>query len=1250
MTECDAMSDYQLHVGEEDFPDALTLSRSFAGDAGGAHEDYAKESSPGVSPPQQQPIYATGSGVNSPELAALADHSTAEPVFQPTVAYSMVVEADRMSDYQAQLTDDDFPPSATAIEETCEVPPFTIEEEDPSELADHFTAEPVFQPTVAYSMVVEADRMSDYQAQLTDDDFPPSATAAEETCEVPPCTIEEEDSSELADHFTAEHVFQPTVAYSMVVEADRMSDYQAQLTDDDFPPSATAAEEKYDEPSAFTIEKEDPSGDGVHLLPEGWIECVDPTTNKAYYYNSITDVSSWDRPITHPEKGSISAGDQITNEVAATASVTTLIQIAAPNKEAAEVDDVIAATTFEEGEQKIPTDSEPTVEAKGELSEGWTESRDETTGMVYFYNEASGVSQWDRPTVERSRTENSNGTNLNASVEDILDSENTAVAPSATEPGQHDNLPCLTNKSPERHFSSTAVHAVPISTTTIEPQKDDDEVSIQSSESSHAHTESSPDSEESAGNLSFESLPPNWIEAIDPSSGKNYYYNEISGETTWDRPFISDVTDAASDEKNKEVEFDVIEGEEGANDHVLTNEISPGESLLHRMTQPVAVGEHEDEAIGEQITVPSTITQLPPGWVETIDQSGETYYYHQVSGLSTWEKPELEESSADSATVVAPSDHIPAKEAEVEDESSVAISAGQFKVAKSVDDGGSISLVDISESAPAPQQESDDEKLNEAEWIEATDPASGNIYYYNQTTGETSWTKPDLYQIDLDAWEEPKVNGLAKNDGVIVGPETQSVSVDDNIKEVAYDVNVPEAPSSAEALDEGWTQVDHPSPARSQGDDVPLSSGDENDSVLPKGSNEYTDESYTEAEWTEVTDPASGNMYYFNPLTGETSWTRPDKSKVGDDVKEYVSSSKENISMDEPEIHAAPLEFEGSSGEESAALLDTLSDDKYSPADFSTDEGGITGVDAQESTSASQQQELQEDVSHNEEEWIEAADPTTGKNYFYNPSTGETSWTKPKPTEVLGTNDVSTEGVIASKESFAKDEPEVQHVSADDYEIDGADDIAKEPNNPILDTSPSTVDSHQTTLPEGWVEVNDQTSGMVYYYNEISGATTWDRPTKKEEPNEDEPVVSSKNDSTFAQPYTNTSASANHRPRPAHAIATFGFGGRLCVMTPHVASRDRPTTLQCGPVVIHRLCNLIPRNHEYSMLSPSTPLTPLIKSQEDDVLSYLETMSSNPENLLWNVVNIAAQNRGSKLLEIGRSLSCQQVLHNQNIH
>jgi hypothetical protein len=42
------------------------------------------------------------------------------------------------------------------------------------------------------------------------------------------------------------------------------------------------------------------------------------------------------------------------------------------------------------------------------------------------------------------------------------------------------------------------------------------------------------------------SLPSGWMKLIDPSSGREYYYNQTSGETTWDMPrAVESVTSAA---------------------------------------------------------------------------------------------------------------------------------------------------------------------------------------------------------------------------------------------------------------------------------------------------------------------------------------------------------------------------------------------------------------------------------------------------------------------------------------------------------------------------------------------------------------------------------------------------------------------------------------------------------------------------------------------------------------------------------
>jgi hypothetical protein len=81
-------------------------------------------------------------------------------------------------------------------------------------------------------------------------------------------------------------------------------------------------------------------------------------------------------------------------------------------------------------------------------------------------------------------------------------------------------------------------------------------------------------------------LPPGWTSAIDPSSGRPFYTNSATGETTWDMP--------------------------------------KGGAVALQAAQPA----------------PPSSQPLPPGWQSAIDPaSNKPYFVNSITGQTTWDHP-----------------------------------------------------------------------------------------------------------------------------------------------------------------------------------------------------------------------------------------------------------------------------------------------------------------------------------------------------------------------------------------------------------------------------------------------------------------------------------------------------------------------------------------------------------------------------------------------------------------------------------
>mmetsp|Transcript_3491 Transcript_3491/g.4105 ORF Transcript_3491/g.4105 Transcript_3491/m.4105 type:complete len:334 (+) Transcript_3491:67-1068(+) len=210
-----------------------------------------------------------------------------------------------------------------------------------------------------------------------------------------------------------------------------------------------------------------------------------------------------------------------------------------------------------------------------------------------------------------------------------------------------------------------------------------------------------------------EALPAGWTEHSDPGSGKNFFYNAGTGETSWERP-------------------------------------------------KAAAG------------APSA---LPEGWTEHSDPgSGRVFYYKAATGETSWEKPQSTEKKDDSAEKVPADATYSTAQARalgkeprfdiLKDRVLVLDKETWKSVAKTVfalNSGslpastGLVALYSVSQDEYWMLWRSDktteaDKVLEDLEnpdagslpegWAEHQDPGTGRTFYYKAATGETSWEKP----------------------------------------------------------------------------------------------------------------------------------------------------------------------------------------------------------------------------------------------------------------------------------------------------------------------------------------------------------------------------------------------------------------------------------------------------------------------------------------------------------------------------
>ncbi|KAF4656984.1 E3 ubiquitin- protein ligase [Perkinsus chesapeaki] len=283
-------------------------------------------------------------------------------------------------------------------------------------------------------------------------------------------------------------------------------------------------------------------------LPRGWKE-FNAEDGKSYYYNEMTGVTQWERP----------GEDDATEKLKADA-----------------VDK--------------PRELAPAGKA---VPEEWQEFKADD-GTPYYYNESTGVTQWERPTNEVTSQEQVRSEDV---VKQLLPEGWAELKADDGTPYYYCEATGVTQW--ERPQGKTAPTAA-------------------------------------AGSVVSEELPEGWQE-LKSDDGTPYFYNEGSGQTQWERPVAAVVAGGLPDGWQ---EFKADDG---------TPYYFNESSGVTQWDMP-ATG----EATAETVRAAAVVEKLPEGWEEFKADDGTLYYYNSLSGQTQWEYPAHSEESTTSAAA-APS-------------------------------------------------------------------------------------------------------------------------------------------------------------------------------------------------------------------------------------------------------------------------------------------------------------------------------------------------------------------------------------------------------------------------------------------------------------------------------------------------------------------------------------------------------------------------------------------------------------------
>jgi hypothetical protein len=627
-------------------------------------------------------------------------------------------------------------------------------------------------------------------------------------------------------------------------------------------------------------------------------------------------------------------------------------------------------------------------------------------------------------------------------------------------------------------------------------------------------------------------LPKAWHIVHDESSGKSFFFNSTTNETTWERPgtaVLRQPTEVAakhvpsvsssleetsktmyetmaapssivSDEQMDMGAFDdgslrhsvVVTGLKGG-DHASApqqNKIIHQENKIDEFRDQKMINNRDFESDRNPENMATVVTENNDfgEWIPSLDPgSGRTYYFNPLTQETSWDPPPKKE----------PLVSIP------NDADRLSENNGVNKTAKV--------------------------NQNESEWSVVSDPSSGQIYYYNLTTKETTWKRPSSIQnMNFREEEEEEEKSMSDSDAAKITPslhnlhqkveegpirvesgetaiEESSISKENNELNDSFSLNTDvvgtqENKSTAQSSFPGGNLSEN-SEATVVGatvDDRPEATGSEVDGALT-------------ANWTEALDPTSGSKYYFNTVTMETTWDLPAEkverfSCVDDQNSNHVGDGYDG----EAEAVYGDQNSEADTSNGRKSTEEEIGSSEQSPESVIYASLPQTDLVTEAHSKSLKSVDFIKRESISSSVLVEMFDPSSGKPYYYNSTTGETTWHSPNDKkngesleDQLSSLNEESEAINQVKNILSEENNTVKEkIGENQKENDsllyqpGDEGGCSNEGNPEDSSNEMTgmKNANGGILPPNWEIAIDPDHGDKFYYNNVTGETSWTKP------------------------------------------------------------------------------------------------------------------------------------------------------------